>query len=55
MPNLKLIAKEFDLGIITEKLGKPINHVAFAKKTNKNQQSKFFKRMAKMEARRKSY
>jgi len=37
MPYSKLIAKEFALKIVAEKLGKPINHVAFAKKTNKNQ------------------
>jgi hypothetical protein len=41
MPYSKLIAKEFALKIVVEKLGKPINQVAFAKKTNKNQRSNF--------------
>jgi hypothetical protein len=39
MPYLKLIAKEFTLRIVANKFGKPISQAAFAKKTNKNQQS----------------
>jgi hypothetical protein len=41
--------KEFASGIVIEKLGKPLKWVAFAEKPNKNQLSKFFKHMAKME------
>jgi hypothetical protein len=48
----KLIAKEFALGIIVEKLNKAVNWAAFDEETNINQHNKFFKRMARMEVRR---
>jgi hypothetical protein len=45
----KLIAKEFALGIIVEKLNKAINWAALDEETNINQHNKFFKRMARLE------
>ncbi len=45
----KLIAKEFALGIVTEKFNKIISWVAFIEETNMNQRSKYFKQMNNME------
>jgi hypothetical protein len=46
----KLITKIFVVGIASKNLGKFVNWATFAKETNSNQCSKFFKRMEKMEA-----
>jgi hypothetical protein len=53
MPYIKLIVKEFVLGIVTKKLGKVINWATFVEETNINQWSKFFKQMEKLELQRK--
>ncbi len=53
MPYIKLIVKEFELSIITKKLGKVINWAAFVEETNINQWSKFFKQMEKLKLQRK--
>jgi hypothetical protein len=45
MPYIKMIVKEFVLGIVAKKLGKVINWAAFVEETNTNQWSKFFKQM----------
>jgi hypothetical protein len=48
MPYSNLIAKKIVLGIITQKLGDIITWPSLKK--NKNQCSKYFKRMVNMEA-----
>jgi hypothetical protein len=54
MPILKLITKEFALGIVLkEKFNKDVSWVAFVEETNFNQHSKFFKRLEKMHNQRK--
>lgn len=50
----KLIAKEFALGIVAEKLNKVISWATFVEKTDTNQRSKYFKQMNNMEVQRKN-
>ncbi len=54
MPYIELIVKEFELSIITKKLGKVIKWAAFVEETNINQWSKFFKQMEKLKLQRKN-